>query len=86
VKSNGPKKSIEQRTALENRILAFPGGFLVGVLVSPIIWQFTEVASWREGLVVSTAVGVAFGLVFALFAAEKATKLLSAVLRILNPP
>ena len=59
---------------------------MVGVLVSPVVWQFAEIASWKEGMVVTAGVGLAFGLLFALFAGEKVTKLVSSILRILNPP
>lgn len=75
-----------QRTEFENRVLAFPGGFLIGALVSPIVWQFAEVSSWKEGMAVTAGVGLAFGLIFAIFAAEKTTKVVSSILRILNPP
>lgn len=85
MKSNGPKKSIEQRTEIESRILMLPGGFLLGVIISPIVWQFVEVTSWKEALLVSAVVGLVFGLVFALFPETKAAKIFSSVLKILNP-
>lgn len=37
-------------------------------------------------MAVTAGVGLVFGLIFAIFAAEKATKFVSFILRILNPP